>query len=219
MGVRNNVQWDAVTDIVVLGNGGAALTTAILAHDQGADVVILEKSNLMIDYLYEHTPVRFAVPKGYGDYDVDLPGAKKECRSLDPLPFHLNDLGEWADKIRRNLIFPPLKLEEGRASVPGDIDFTIDAQRMENNTSTTGCTLAGSLFKAVLDRGIITLTSTPRQELVMDDEGAVIGVRAEKEEGASYFLGAQKGVMIASCGFEWNKELVRSFLKGTIPHP
>ncbi|WP_262176413.1 FAD-dependent oxidoreductase [Saccharococcus sp. Marseille-Q5394] len=276
--MKNDVKWDAVTDVVVLGSGGAALTTAILAHDQGAEVVIFEKSDQiggttafsggipwipnnrymrelgledsheeakmyitklthgkepdpelidvyiengakMIDYLHEHTPVRFAVPKGYGDYYANLPGGKKEGRSLDPLPFPLNDLGEWSERIRRNPIFPPLTLEEGGAADPGDIDFTIVATRMENNITTMGRALAGSLFKAVLDRGIQTLTSTPGKELVMNDEGAVIGIRAEKEDGTDIFIGARKGVMIASGGFEWNKELVRSFLKGAITHP
>lgn len=150
---------------------------------------------------------------------ADLPGGKKEGRSLDPLPFPLSDLGEWAEKVRRNPIFPPLTLEEGGASDPGDIDFTLVGTRMENNITTMGRALAASLFKGVLDRGIETLTATPGKELVMDDEGAVIGVRAEKEDGTAYFIGARKGVMIASGGFEWNKELVRSFLKGAITHP
>lgn len=276
--IRKNVKWDVETDVVVLGSGGAALTSAILAHDQGAAVLILEKADQiggttafsggipwipnnrymkelglgdsheeakmyitkltggkepdpelidvfiengakMIDYLHEHTPVKFAVPKGYGDYYADLPGGKQEGRSLDPLPFPLNDLGEWADKIRRNPIFPPLTLAEGGAVDPADIDFNLVATRMENNITTMGRALAGSLFKGVLDRGIPALTKTPGKELVMDDEGAVIGVRAETEEGTDLFIAAKKGVVIASGGFEWNKELVRSFLKGAITHP
>ena len=35
--------WDAVADVVVLGFGGAGATSAITAHDAGANVVILEK--------------------------------------------------------------------------------------------------------------------------------------------------------------------------------
>lgn len=277
MVVQKEIKWDVETDVVVLGSGGAALTSAILASDQGASVIILEKADQiggttafsggipwipmnrymkdlgvsdskeeakqlithltggkepdpelidvfidngwkMIDYLYEHTPVRFAVPKGYGDYYADLPGGKNEGRSLDPLPFPLNELGDWADKIRRNPIFPPLTLEEGGAADPGDIDFTIVAERMEQNITTMGRALAGSLFKAVLDRGIETFIETPGKELVMNYEGEVIGVRAERD-GKDFYIGARKGVMIATGGFEWNKELVRSFLKGQITHP
>lgn len=277
MVINKNIKWDLETDVLVLGSGGAALTTAILAKDQGAEVLIIEKSDQvggttafsggipwipnnryakeqgiedsaeealeyltkltygtapdpalvdvfiregseMIDYLYENTPVRFKVPRGFGDYYANLPGGKNEGRSLDPLPFPLNDLGEWAEKIRRNPIFPPLTLEEGGASDPSQIDFTIVATRMEENITTMGRSLAGSLFKGVLDRGIETLLGTAGKELVMDDEGAVIGVRAEKD-GKDFFIGARKGVMIASGGYEWNKDLVRTFLKGSITHP
>src|SRR5699024_10073341 len=142
---KKDITWDKETDVVVVGSGGAALTTAIRAADEGAEVIIIEKSDLvggttafsggipwvpsnrymkekgindsfeeakqylshltggrepdpklvdlyinegknMIDYLYEKTPVRFSVPRGYGDYYANNPGGKNEGRSLDPEP-------------------------------------------------------------------------------------------------------------------------------------
>jgi succinate dehydrogenase/fumarate reductase flavoprotein subunit len=38
--------WDQVVDVVVLGSGAAGLSAAILAHDGGAEVLLLEKSDL-----------------------------------------------------------------------------------------------------------------------------------------------------------------------------
>ena len=35
--------WDLEVDVVVVGSGGAGLTAAILAHDTGARVVVLER--------------------------------------------------------------------------------------------------------------------------------------------------------------------------------
>ena len=38
-------KWDLEADVVVAGTGGAGLTAAILAHDQGANVVVIERSD------------------------------------------------------------------------------------------------------------------------------------------------------------------------------
>ena len=270
--------WDREVDVVVLGTGGAAMSAAILAADQGAEVLMLEKSSeiggttafsggvpwipmnhyarelgiedskeealtylrrltggkepdpgllevyvdnahQMIQYLHDHTPLRFAVPRGYADYFANLPGGKLEGRSLDPVPFSLNELPEeWQDKIRRHPIFPPLTLAEGGAVDASQVDYNIIAERMMANIVTMGRSLSASLFKGVLDRGIQVLLETPGKELIVNDEGEVIGVRAE-QNGENVYYGARKGVVIATGGFEWNQELVKTFLKGNITHP
>lgn len=272
---NQNINWDEVVDVVVLGTGGAALTAATLAHDNGAEVLVLEKSSEvggttamsggvpwipnnhymeeagiedskenafkyiqrlghgkepdpslvdvfleegrnMIKYLHDNTPVRFAIPPAYGDYYANLPGGVVEGRSLDPKPFHLQELGEWEHKIRRNPIFPPLTLAEGGAN-KNDIDYTVMAERMEKNITTMGRALIGSLMKGILDRGINVRTETPGYKLFQDDEGAVIGIQAI-HNGEEINIGTRQGVIIASGGFEWNEELVKSFLPGQPKH-
>ena len=39
--------WDRVVDVVIVGTGGAALTAATLAHDGGAEVLIVEKEPML----------------------------------------------------------------------------------------------------------------------------------------------------------------------------
>lgn len=274
MTAKKPVHWDQEVDVVVMGTGSAALVAAITAHDQGAKVLILEKTPMiggtsafsggipwiplnrymteagvpddreealtyihritggkvpdsellevfvdnghkMIDYMHENTPLKFAIPLSYPSYYGDLPGARNG-RSLDPKPYDMREIGEWGAKIRQNPIFPPLTLEEGGAI--GGIDFATVAERMEKNIVTMGRSLIAAMFKGVLDRGIETLTETPGKELVLNDEGDVIGLIAE-QQGKKLYIGARKGVVIASGGFEWNKDLVRTFLKGEITHP
>ena len=42
---RRESAQDEEFDVVVIGSGGAGLTAAILAHDHGAQVVVLERSD------------------------------------------------------------------------------------------------------------------------------------------------------------------------------
>ena len=39
--------WDTISDVVVLGSGGAGLTAAVMAADGGAEVVLLEKAPML----------------------------------------------------------------------------------------------------------------------------------------------------------------------------
>lgn len=272
----NHGKWDRIVDVVVLGSGGAALTAATLAHDNGAEVLVLEKSPQiggttamsggvpwiplnhymeeagikdtkedalkyikrltngrepdskllevfleqgpkMIKYLHDQTPVKFTIPKGYGDYYADLPGGLVEGRSLDPMPFELNQLGDFAEKIRRNPIFPPLTLAEGGAD-KNTIDYSLMAERLEKNITTMGRALIAALVKGLLDRKVEILLETPGKKLIQNNDGEVIGVIAE-QNGTTLHIGARKGVIIATGGFEWNKDLVRAFLPGEPTHP
>lgn len=274
MPAKKPAQWDREVDVVVLGTGGAALTAAITAHDQGSKVLVLEKTHQIggttafsggipwiplnrymkeagiednredalkymrritggkepnpellevyvdnaykaIDYLHENTPVRFAVPENYPEYYSYFEGTRAG-RSLDPLPYNMNEIGEYGALIRNNPAFPPLTLEEGGAK--GGIDFMKIAERMENNIVTMGRSLIASMVKACLDREIEIVLETPGKELVLNDEGEVIGIVAE-QNGEKMYIGTSKGVILGSGGFEWNKELVKTFLKGEVTHP
>jgi succinate dehydrogenase/fumarate reductase flavoprotein subunit len=61
------------------------------------------------------------------------------------------------------------------------------------------------------------MLSTAAKELIVDD-GRVIGLRAERD-GKELMISAKKGVILASGGFEWSRELVARFLGGVITHP
>src|ERR1700742_3534770 len=108
-----------------------------------------------------------------------------------------------AEGARRNL---PVGAE---GAVPVDI-MALLGERVANGIRTLGPALVSGLVRGALDAGVSLQTGTPATELVVDD-GAVVGVVAERD-GQTIRIGARRGVVLASGGFEWNAELVRPYM-------
>ncbi|MCW2578308.1 MAG: putative 3-ketosteroid delta(1)-dehydrogenase, partial [Modestobacter sp.] len=87
----------------------------------------------------------------------------------------------------------------------------------ERDERGTGQALAGRLLRGCLDRGIEPRTGMRATRLLTED-GRVVGVRFETAEGP-VDVGAARGVVIATGGFEWDPELVGSFLRGPLDRP
>ena len=87
-------------------------------------------------------------------------------------------------------------------------------QRAADDVRGCGQALVGRLLKACLDRGIEPRTGHAATELVIDD-GRVVGVRFATPDGPVE-VATRGGVILATGGFEWNKDLVRSFIRGPL---
>ena len=178
----------------------------------------MESGPEMIRYLADETPVRFHVFTGFPDYQPYAPGAKPDGgRSLDGDAFSFKRLGKWAGRVN-----PTKMAYQVRASLMEAIEGTLDeaalAEREEGDYRGLGQALAGSLFKAVLDREIPVEFEKRARRLVKDGD-RVIGVIAEDENGQDYCVRARRGVVIATGGFEWNEKLVKTFLRGPLTGP
>lgn len=175
----------------------------------------------MLRYMEENTPVSLHVFEGYPDYHPENPGGKPEGgRSLDNDLFPFEELGPWADRINHQpdaVFFPATMLEIDSKRID-DVPPDVMEERRSRDMRSTGQALAGSLIKGCLDREIPVHTATRARELILDENDAVVGVRAERD-GAAWFVKARKAVVIATGGFEWNEELVRAFLRGPMTAP
>ncbi|MET0190655.1 MAG: FAD-dependent oxidoreductase [Pseudonocardia sediminis] len=173
-----------------------------------------------VEWVERATPLRYHLVPGLPDYHPEHPGGLPGGgRSLDPALFCFGELGPWAERVvpaqrtpRLTLTETPLGGGTGAAASP------TRAERREQDWRGCGHALVGSLLKALLDRGVEPVTGARATELLRDspaDPAAVTGVRFD--DGTE--VTARHGVVIATGGFEWDPELVASFLRGPMTSP
>lgn len=172
-----------------------------------------------LDFLETKTDAKFSILDGYPDYYLDRPGALQGGgRALDNKLFDFSILGDWASKIRNNGMPLPMTLAEtplggGTGIVPDEIM----AERIAKDSRGFGQALVGALLKGCLDRGIEPHLETKAKKLIK--EGArITGIEIEKD-GKIETVIARRGVIIATGGFEWNKDFVNTFLRGPLNAP
>lgn len=172
----------------------------------------------LLRYLEDKTPVRLHAFADFPDYQSYAPGAKPDGgRSLDNAAFSFARLGKWAARVNPSKMAYPLRGSLMEAT-RGTLDEATLAEREAGDYRGLGQALAGSLFLAVLDRGIPVEFEKRARRLVKDGD-RVIGVVAEDAEGRDFRVRARRGVVIATGGFEWNETLVKSFLRGPMTGP
>lgn len=160
--------------------------------------------------------ITFVRAKEYADYYPELPGGKIG-RALEVYPISKNSLGPW----KRNMAAPaalPVMTDDvwllTRAFVTFS-GFTRGVQLVlrllrglasgKGILAGIGVALTGSLLRATVGRGNVKLwTKTSMTDLVMDGD-RVVGVKATSG-GREITIGARKGVVLASGGFDGNRE-------------
>ena len=194
-----------------------ALSLGQIDSDMASTFV--DKGPEMLQWIEEVTPCSFHIIENYPDYHPEHPGGLPNGgRSLDNALFALPELGDWGKLLRNHERGNPVMLTEtplgGATSSPSR--ETLEG-RVTKGEIGMGLALVAALLKALLDLGIEPETQSQAIKLLSSDDG-VIGVTVNcKGEGIDVF--ANNGVIIATGGFEWNSELVRTFLKGPMTAP
>ena len=200
---------DMTADVVVIGAGGAGLCAAIEAKDQGAGTVILLEKMASIGGT---TFTSQGVIGAYGsdlqkEMGIELTFDEMYDNLMSNASYHLDPVlttitleksGEtinWlADRVGLN--FTDVKVGYGPLQMMHQVDGA-------------GAGMAEPFSKTLDDAGVELMLETKATELVMNDDGSVGGVKAEK--GGSEFTITAKSVVICTGGYAYNPELTARF--------
>jgi 3-oxosteroid 1-dehydrogenase len=175
----------------------------------------------VVTWLERNTPVRFQIIKDFPDYHPEHPGAKPGGgRSMECPLYPYAELGRWQDRVTvgpqlsGNIMMSETSLGRG---APRGVDPAELERRKIRDERGAGQGLIGPLLKGCLERAIEPRTGMRAVELLRDGR-RITGVRFETASGdpGSVEVGATRGVVIATGGFEWDPDLVRAFIRGPL---
>ena len=198
----DDIDYDV--DVLIIGAGGAGLSAALLAHENGIDpekILMVQKLRLgdanskmsqggiqAADAPDDNPAIHYLDVIGGGHYEN-----KPELAELlvkegpDVIKWH-EDLGVMYDK-----------LEDGTMQLaPGG---GTSRKRMHSCKDYTGLEITRVLVDEFLSRGISYLELTSAVELVMDDEGQVAGAVLYDMDSDEYKVCRAKSTILATGGF------------------
>jgi 3-oxosteroid 1-dehydrogenase len=176
----------------------------------------------MMELLERSPHVEFYWVKGYSDYHPEYDGGRPLGRTVECTPFDTRKLGEDEKFQRPNSMKGPLglwvtskdyhDLAMVKRTWAGRRASLVAAWRVSSNVirrrhmSTGGRALVARMRMALKDAGVPLWLQTSMKDLIVDDKGAVVGITAERE-GKVVRIGARKGVLLATGGFEHNNAM------------
>lgn len=209
-----SADYETEADIIVVGGGAAGMSAAIAAHDEGASVILLEKSSVLGGNTV-------AAANGINAADSDVQLADAQYQAVGASVEGLEELQSNNPEARENLV-------DAFAENSGDtinwlsslgVEFTVDISEDDRNSSqnyymlkaeqdgSTAITMINAVTAALKDDGITVYYQMDATDLIQDDTGAVIGVKATDAAGNEVEFSG-KAVLLATGGFGQNSELV-----------
>jgi fumarate reductase flavoprotein subunit len=215
------------TDVVVVAAGLSGLAAAISAAENGSSVIALEKAsntggaaNMGMGPCAAGSPVQKAsmieVTPGelfrrhmfYTHYQVDP-------RLVRAYYFKSGDTIQWLMDmgVKFNSVRPAFRARE-RTRAYADGEYTWHVVQPEDG-SEPGPRAATTMIKRMTERaqalGVEFMFETPGKELITDDEGVVVGVKAVDKDGEEVDI-TSKAVIVATGGFGANSKMIKDLI-------
>jgi fumarate reductase flavoprotein subunit len=201
------------TDVVVIGSGVAGLAAAIEASDNGAQVILLEKMEMLGG--------ASAVCGG------ELMAAGTDMQMADGISDNWQDLADFWVEIGEGHVNEKM-LRQIAENGPNTVTWMkangvtfmehlqtptsepwANPKRTHKTANGAGTGFTEPLSASARRKGVKILLNTPATDLIVEN-GAVIGVYGLNAEGTAIVVEAKK-VILATGGFENNPELLAQY--------
>lgn len=203
-------------DIVVIGAGGAGMTAAVQASQDGVNnVVLLEKMPITggnttratggLNAAYTEYQKKDGIEDSIELFVEDTMKGGKNLNDpslVQTMADHSADAVDWVNEIGGDL------------SVVGMFGgASVKRIHRPSDTSAVGPMLVQTLNKKLKELEIPVLLETKAEQILVDDTGAVYGVQAVDRQGTVINIKC-KAVVLATGGFGANSEMVVSYQPG-----
>jgi 3-oxosteroid 1-dehydrogenase len=181
----------------------------------------IDRGPEVLDFVRDHTPVRFTWVPDYADYHPEAPGGRAKGRSCEPIPLDARFLGDELDRLHPQYTKAPVnlivtqadfrKISLGLRTLRGPLTMLrVLVSRIISGVRgrkmfAMGNAIAIGLRKGLMDAGVPVHYDTELTDLVIED-GRVVGVRVRRD-GTDHVVRARRGVILGSGGFERNLEM------------
>lgn len=221
--------WESTSDLVVVG-GGTGLIAALLAAHNGRTVAIVEKSSAvggttLISGGVLWVPCnRWSEPAGLG-----VPFTEEQAFDyLKAADVYQGSSDEAKMDYVQNFhrVMEYVEDEIGFSFRPVDWMYTYDKVvncytqgiSLAFEDSNEGQVITGNYFidyflPIIEEQGGTVITNAEATSLIQDETGRVIGVAANRE-GQEIYVKGEKGVILATGGFDYNEEMRVKYLRG-----
>lgn len=197
------------TDIVIVGAGGAGLSAAVEAHNQGAKVILLEKMAFVGGNTLRAT----------GGVNAAGTDAQKAKGIQDSPQLHYEDTMKGGRNINNPELVKTLT-DNANESIKFLKDNGLDlvevvraggasadrSHRAEGGPA-SGNLIVMNLHNKVKEMGIDVRVNTSVAKLLQNEKGEIIGVAVVPKKGEEYVIHAKK-VILTTGGFGANFEMI-----------
>ncbi|MBZ0309632.1 MAG: FAD-dependent oxidoreductase, partial [Anaerolineae bacterium] len=222
-----DVHWHRMADVVILGSG-TGMMAALRAADAGLSVIVLEKA-ASVGGTMGISGGGLWIPNNFRMREAGISDSREEALEYirhatlgqsDPalcesFVDHCNDAIEFLRRVGIDWSFLPY-FNDYYPQFPGGKPRGRTLQPLDQNgNAVKGRELIRMMYQAALDRGAEFLFETVGKKLVLDEEGTVVGIVAQIGQ-EMLNIKAQRGVVLATGGFDHNQAMVNNFLRGPL---